>query len=103
MTLGLQKGRRNASCVHHGVHEANDIGTHHQLNSESVGHGDGTQQGVTDADTAVIGHGHQRKPSAAAKNPKHPLPSIAPERHGSPPHKEVGEHPGAHDMSTKDK
>ena len=80
MALGLQKGRRKASCVLHGVHEPDDRGTHHQLDSESLRRDDGIQQGVTDADTEVIGHGRQRKPSAAVKNPKHPCCQAQPRK-----------------------
>ena len=72
MTSGLQNGRRKASRVHRGVQEPGDIGTHHQLDLESLGHGDGIQQWVSGVATAAIGHGRQRKHSAMTKNSKCP-------------------------------
>lgn len=58
--------------MHRGVQEPGDIGTHHQLDSESLGYGDGIQQWVSGVATAAIGHGHQRKHSAMMKNSKRP-------------------------------
>lgn len=72
MTSGMQNGRRKASRVHRGVQEPGDIGTHHQLDLESLGYGDGIQQWVSGVATAAIGHGRQRKHSAMTKNSKCP-------------------------------
>lgn len=88
--MELQKGRPKASCVRHGVHEPSDIGTHHQLDSESLGHGDIIPQWVSNGATAAIGHGRQRKHSAGTKNPKHPCRKAQP--------REVRENLGAHDQ-----
>ncbi|CAI9153621.1 unnamed protein product [Rangifer tarandus platyrhynchus] len=103
MTLGLQKGRRKASCVSHGIHGPDDIGTHHQLDSVS-----GTRRRNTAGRYRCRHSGHRpRTPEETLRcreEPKAPLlPSTTPERDGFPAHKEVGEYPGAHDMSTKDK
>ena len=78
--MELQKGRRKASCVRHGVHEPSDIGTHHQLDSESLGHGDRIPQWVSNGATAAIGHRHQRKHPVATKNPKHPCCEAQPRK-----------------------
>ena len=68
--MELQKGRRKASCVRHEVHEPSDIGTHHQLDSESLGHGDRIPQWVSNGATAAIGHRRQRKHPVAKHSPR---------------------------------
>ena len=75
-----ERKAKSIMCASWGSRTPSDIGTHHQLDSESLGHGDRIPQWVSNGATAAIGHRRQRKHPVATKNPKHPCCEAQPRK-----------------------